>query len=304
MKNEKTEIIIQVKEGDRAKSLMQNVNIDTLKGTYRELMKNNVAVEIGAEYEKNLDKNFENLLHRMKNGSYFPQSQDWFEMEDIDGRCKKYVFRAFEDKILQHLFRKILEKIYEPKIQHSIGDLEKIKIIERPCTKKKVYVARTEVNIEKLLSSISQEHLINFLEQDIADRNFIRYCQRLLQGGLKLSGACTGIENESPNPFASMFYSTLVYYILQSLGDSHEWGLNGEMRMRRKDGCFRCLFDKVEDARMVYQRLYQNMKKQGIDVHRDKICTLSSVFDYKKQLCKTRPSKGNVKRLNNRGERQ
>ena len=304
MKNEKVEIINQAKEGDRVQSLMRKVNIDTLKGTYRELMENNVAIEIGVEYEKNMNKNFEDLLIRMKNGSYFPQSQDWLQMGDIDRRCRKYVYRAFEDKVLQHLFRKILETIYEPKIQHSIGGLEKIKLIKRPCTKVKLYTACIEVNIEKLLSSISQEHLINFLEQDIADRNFIRYCQRLLQGGLKLSGACTGIENESPNPFASMFYSTLAYYILQSLGDSHEWGLNGEMRMRRKDGCFRCLFDKVEDARMVYQRLYQNMKKQGIDVHRDKICTLSSVFDYKKQLCKTRPSKGNVKRLNNRGERQ
>lgn len=299
MKNEKTEIISRVKKYGRAQALMQYVIIETLRETYRELMENDVAVVVGVKYGENLDKNLSDLLIRMNNCSYFPQSQDWLQRVDMDGHCKKYIFRAFEDRILQCLFKEMLKAIYEPKIQGCIADLEKKKPIKKSRGRIKMYVAWVEVDVEKLLSKINHKNLINFLEQDIADKGFIRYIRRFIQSGTKMIGICTDSESASVISFLSMLCGVCVYYTLQVLGITQDWGLNGKMSVRRRDKSFLYLFDKVEDAQIIYRRLYRGLKKEGLDVTKDKVCTLSSVFNNKRRFGKVVPSRRTVTRGNN-----
>lgn len=300
MKNEKAEIISRIKRYGRVQALMKYVNIKTLTGAYKVLMKNDVTATIAVEYGENLNENFGNLLIRMKNRSYFPQSQDWLQRVDIDSHCKKYMFRAFEDRIVQYLFSEILEAIYKPKIQCSIADLEKIESIKKSRSKLKIYVARVEVDMKKLLSKFNQEYLINFLEQDIADRDFIRYSRRFLQSGTKLIDVCADSERDSTMSFLSMFCNVCVCFTLQILSTTQEWGLDGEMRVRRGDKSFWYLFDKVGDAQMIYRRLYRGLEEMGLDLSKDKICTLSTVFDNKKRYCKVGPSRRAIARAKNR----
>lgn len=299
MKNEKTEIFSRVKKYGRAQALMQYVNIETLTEVYWELMKNDVVVVVGVKYGENLDKNLSDLLIRMNNCSYFPQSQDWLQRIDADGRYKKYVFRAFEDRIVQYRFRDILEAIYKPKIQGCIADLEKKEPIKKSRGRIKMYVAWVEVDVEKILSKINQESLINFLEQDIADKDFIRYIRRFLKSGTKLIGVCTDSERASTISFLSMLCDVCVYYTLQILGTAQEWGLDGEMCVRRGDKSFRYLFDKVGDAQIIYRRLYRRLKKVGLDVTKDKVCTLSTIFNNKKRFCKVATNRRTIARGNN-----
>ena len=296
MKNEKTEIISRVKKYGRAQALMQYVNIETLTEAYWELMENDVAVVVGVKYGENLEKNLSDLLIRMHNCSYFPQSQDWLQRVDMDGHYKKYIFRAFEDRIVQYRFRKILEAIYKPKIQGCLADLEKKMPIKKSRGKIRMYVAWVEVDVEKLLSKINQENLINFLEQDISDKGFLRYIRRFFQSGTKMIGICTDSESESVISFLSMLCNVCVYYTLQILGTTQDWGLDGEMSVRWRDKCFLYLFDKVGDAQIIYRRLYQGLKKEGVDVTKDKVCTLSSVFNNKRRFGKVVSSRRTVTR--------
>lgn len=183
---------------DRTQSHMLNVSIDSLKVAYREVMENGIAIEIGAQYGKKLNRNLENLLWRIQNGSYFPQLQDWLQMEEIGGHCKKYVFRAFEDQILQYLFGKILKAIYEPKIQHIMANLKKKSLSQRS---RWLNLAIVEIDVAEFLTKRNLEDMIHFLEQDVVDKNFVRYIGCLLQSGVKLHRECVDSESKSSLSF-------------------------------------------------------------------------------------------------------
>lgn len=284
----------------RVRSLMLNVNIDTLKIVYRELMENGIAVEIGTKYGEDLDKNLSGLLDKIKNCSFFPQSQDWIQRKDADGRFQKYKFRAFEDRIMQCLFEKILRVIYAPKVSRIIVADKKMDSIRKIHNKVKLYVAWLEVDVGKFLTKINQEDMIQFLEKDIADRSFIRYFRRILQSGVKLLGECTDSRCESIVPFLSMMCSVCEYYMLQILESDQNCELHGKMCMRRKGENFLYLFDNLGDAKIIYRRLYQGLKEMGLDITNEKICTLTTAFDYKKRFCKASLSRRTITRANNR----
>lgn len=280
---------------DRTRSLMLNVNIATLREAYRELMKNGVAVEIGILYGENLDENLKKLLIRISNCSYFPQPQDWLQRRDVLDRHKKYIFRAFEDMIVQHLFGKILESIYRSKKKHIMMKLRPDSLRESH-VKMKIFIFKIEVNVEKFLAEINQEDLIHFLEQDISDNFFIRYVRRLLENGIKLLEECTDSRYQSAISFLSMMYSVCEYYILQILGCDQDLGLTGEMCVRQKDKNLCYLFDKSSDAKIIYRRLYRRLKEFGLDLSKDNICTLSPVFDGKRSS-KVNPSRRTITRV-------
>ena len=298
MEKGRDDIIKFVKQYDKIQSLMRYINLNTLKSSYHKLMKGGDE-GIGAEYGKNLDENLSNLLRRMKNFSYFPQPKN---CASSNGNWKrKYAIRAFEDEIVQGVFKEILEAIYESKVKQRIADLKKIGSLKKSCNKVKVHVAWIEIDIEKFLVKCNQESLINFLEQDIADRNFIRYIRRFLQSGVALLRECTdsGLGSESIISFISMICKVCEYYMLQILDSDQEWGLNGEMCVQRKGASFRYLFDRINDARIVYRRLYRGLKRTGFNPTRDKICTLSTFFDDKKQYCKASSSRRSITRVSN-----
>lgn len=246
---------------DRAQSLMQKVNINSLKAVYGEVMENDITA-IAAEYGEHLNENLNDLLVRMERGSYFPQSQDWLQRVDVSGRCKKYMIRAFEDKLLQYRFREILKSIYESKIQCNIAELENRRDIKKQSNGRiKMYVAQINVDFVKFMRRINQENLITFLKQDIADRGFVRYCSLFLQSGVKLLGDCIDSGSDSAIPFLSMFCDVCVYYILQNVVTDKEWGLFGGMCVRREAKSFCYLFDKIGDAQNFSRRLYRGMKE-------------------------------------------
>ncbi len=278
---------------EQTQSHMLNVNIDFLKVAYREVMENGVAVEIGAQYGKNLNRNLENLLWRIQNGSYFPQLQDWLQMEDVEGHCKKYVFRAFEDQILRYLFGKILKAIYEPKIQHSIANLKKESLSQRS---RWPNLAKVEIDVAEFLTKLNLEDMIHFLEQDIVDKNFVRYIGRLLQSGVKLHTECVDSESKSSLSFFSMMQSVCEYYILQILDSNREKKLNGKISVAQRDKNLKILFENVDDAQMVYRRLYRGLREMEIDLTKDKICTLTKFFESKKQFDVARLQRGKILR--------
>lgn len=281
---------------DRTRSLMLNVNIVTLREAYWEVMKKGAAVEIGILYGENLDENLKKLLIRISNCSYFPQPQDWLQRRDDLERHKKYIFRAFEDMIVQHLFGKILESIYRSKKKHIMMKLRPDSLRESH-VKMKIFIFKLEVDVEKFLAKINQEDLIHFLEQDISDKFFIRYVRRLLENGVKLLEGCTDSRCESTISFLSMMRSTCEYYILRSVICDQKLELTGEMRVRNNDKNLCYLFENTNDAKIIFRRLYRKFKEFGLDLSKDNICTLSPVFDNKKQFSKVNPSRRTITRV-------
>ena len=117
MEKEKAEIASLVEKYGRVQLLMKYVNSDTLKESYRKQPKGKAVGTDGItkeEYGENLEGNIENLLIRMKKFSYKPYPVRRAYIPKGNGKMRGLGIPSFEDKVVQGVFKEILEAIYEP----------------------------------------------------------------------------------------------------------------------------------------------------------------------------------------------
>lgn len=179
MKNEWTDVFKYVKQYGRIQAIMRYVDKKTLKESYKRLMQKG-GEGIGAEYGKKLDENLDNLLMRMKKFSYFPQPKN--HVTSNGNQNCKYAVRAFEDEIVQEVFRKLLEVIYKALAER-----------EQPCSENQMKQVNClgklslKIKSKEFSGNVNEKELIEFLKQDIADKNFIKYIKRFLDSGILYS---------------------------------------------------------------------------------------------------------------------
>jgi retron-type reverse transcriptase len=69
------------------------------------------------KYGKNLDRNLEDLPERMKRFAYKPYPVRKAYIPKGNGKVRGLGIPAFEDKLVQGVFKEVLEAIYEPKFK-------------------------------------------------------------------------------------------------------------------------------------------------------------------------------------------
>ena len=158
---------------------MRFVNEETLRAAYKKQPDSDVK----QMYGEHLNENISELWRRMKASTYFPQSRDRIRMINTEKDGEKYIFRAFEDRLVQYCFKEILDEIFKPKIQRKITDLKKKDSTMK--SRKLVIIAETviEVDVAQVLRKIDQKSLVDFLKQSVADKVFIKYSERFLRSG-------------------------------------------------------------------------------------------------------------------------
>lgn len=267
----KNKLLKLAKKYQRPQSIMHFINAATLKEAYEKQPDS----DIKRKYGKDLDANIEELLRRMKEFSYFPQSKDWLQGTNKCRASKKEkcMRRSFEDRMVQYLFREILEAIFEIQICRIMPDLKKKVSAKVSCQKYnfKELLNWIKIDVVWFLKEIDKEHLIDFLKQKVDDKNFIRYFERLLQSGVKLLEECTDFKSESAVSFISMIYSVCKCYILQLLDSAMKEWFNGNVWVVSNDKNVKIMFEKSTDCVMAYLQLGCELRKIGIKPVKDKI---------------------------------
>ena len=182
--------------------LMPHVNKESLTRCFHEL-KGNKAVGIDQmtkeEYGKNLDKNIENLVLRMKSMTYYPSPVRETLIPKDDGKFRPLGISNLEDKIVQRMFAKILGAIYEPLFQDcSFGFRPRIGCHDaiKQCSDHLFY-SRTnhilDLDLQNYFGTIDHKKLVTLLRMKIKDERFIRYS--LIRKQLHIKAVILSIGN-------------------------------------------------------------------------------------------------------------
>lgn len=140
-------------------------------------------------YAENLEENIHKLIEKMKTLSYRPKSTREVLIPKGDGKFRTLNISAIEDKIVQLMFSKILEAIYEPifcecsygfrrnkSTQLAIKDT--IKFLQFNNVKRVI-----DVDLENFFGTIRHDMLLKMISLKIKDKIFLRYISRIMKAG-------------------------------------------------------------------------------------------------------------------------
>lgn len=281
MENEKREITRIALKYEKVQNLMKYVNENTLKEMYKRQPKNKAVGIDGMTkemYGEHLEDNIDKLIHDMKQFSYRPYPVRKTYIPKGNGKLRGLGIPSFEDKMVQGVFKEILEAIYETKFLDSSfgfrpnrGCHDAIQRINKHIMADKVnYII--DADIKGFFDNLDHEWLMKFLEHDIADKNFLRYIKRFLIGGVmedgkKLETDKGTVQGGLISPVLANVY---LHYVLDLWFEYMKKEFRGEMYLVRYADDFVCMFQYEKEAQKFYKLLIERLRKFNLEIAEDK----------------------------------
>lgn len=281
MENEKREITRIALKYEKVQNLMKYVNENTLKEMYKRQPKNKAVGIDGMTkemYGEHLEDNIDKLIHDMKQFSYRPYPVRKTYIPKGNGKLRGLGIPSFEDKMVQGVFKEILEAIYETKFLDSSfgfrpnrGCHDAIQRINKHIMADKVnYII--DADIKGFFDNLDHEWLMKFLEHDIADKNFLRYIKRFLIGGVmedgkKLETDKGTVQGGLISPVLANVY---LHYVLDLWFEHMKKEFRGEMYLVRYADDFVCMFQYEKEAQKFYKLLIERLRKFNLEIAEDK----------------------------------
>jgi RNA-directed DNA polymerase len=178
------------------------------------------------KYGSNLEINLQELLKKIRNGSYYPLPSRIVEIPKADGSMRPLAISCTEDKIVQEAVRRILERIYEPHFldcsygfrpgrnaHQALADLDK-RLLKESCQ------AVVDIDLRKYFNTIPHKPLGMLLQKKVRDRRFLCLLIKLLKAPI-LDKDGKAQSNEIGSPQGSILSPLLANIYLHYVLD--EW---------------------------------------------------------------------------------
>jgi RNA-directed DNA polymerase len=285
----------------RFTALAHLLNVEYLTECFWELKRGKATGEDGVtveEYGKNLVRNLEELVARMKAKHYRPQPVRRVYIPKDEKSQRPIGIPAVEDKIVQIGMTKILEAVFEGDFLEASYGFRRgrgchmaLKALDKSITRQPVnYVV--EVDIKGFFDHVEHQWMMQCLEQRIADPSFLRLAGRFLKAGIMEEGKYRETEQGTPqggnvSPMLSNIY---LHYVLDVWFEKVlKKKLTGYAEENRYADDFVISVEKKEDAEHIVAALRERLGKFGLSMAEEK--TRIVAFGRKAQEDATRSGK-------------
>jgi len=266
----------------KLETLMNRVNEENLKEEHRKQVQNKAVGIDGvtkAEYGEKLDENVAELIARMKKFSYKPLPVRRAYILKANGKLRPLGIPSYEDRLVQSVMAGILNDIYEERfLDCSYGFRpgrrahQVVREINQTIMVRKVnYVL--EADIKGFFDNVDHDWLMKFLENDIVDRNFLRYVKRFL-----IAGVMEGTERKESDKgtpqggqISPVLANVYLHYVLDLWYEKVlRKRCKGEVYYVRYADDFLLMFQYENEAREVMTVLKGRLGKFGLELAEDK----------------------------------
>lgn len=282
MENERKDIKYYAQRNIRVENLIHLVNKETLKEQHKKQQKGKakgVDKITKEKYEVNLDDNIEDLINRMKKFSYKPLPVRRTYIPKDNGKLRPLGIPAYEDKLVQGAMANILNEIYECKfLDCSYGFRpnrnchQAIREINQRIMINKVgYIL--DCDIRGFFDNVDHKWLMKFLENDIHDKNFLRYIKRFLISGYMEEMKFYETDKGTPQGglISPILANVYLHYVLDLYFEKKiKPKLKGEAYLVRYADDFIIMFQYENEAKQVYEDLRARLWKFGLEMEEDK----------------------------------
>lgn len=172
--------------------LMSHFNFENLVSCFNEL-DGTKAVGIDGQtkqdYAENLDVNIRNLIDKMKCFKYRPQPIREVLIPKGNGKYRPLGISNIEEKIIQLMFSKILEAIYEPLFCECSYGFRRNRSAHSAIRDAIDYLRFNnvkqviDVDLENFFGTIRHKDVMRMLSLKIKDKIFLKYIGRLFKAG-------------------------------------------------------------------------------------------------------------------------
>jgi group II intron reverse transcriptase/maturase len=264
-------------------SLAHHIDLQWLEEAYNRTRKDGSAGiddVTGKQYAEHLHDNLQNLLYRLKSGTYkAPPVKRKHIPKGTSGDTRPIGIPTFEDKIVQRAVVMLLEPIYE----HDFHDgsfgfrpkrsahqaLEEV----RNATMEVNGGWVLEVDIQKFFDTLDHQHLREFVSRRVRDGVLRRLIDKWLKAGVMEDGELAFSNSGTPqggviSPILANIY---LHYVLD------EWFekdvkpvMRGKCHLIRFADDFVIIFQLKYDADRVMNVISKRFGKYGLTVHPEK----------------------------------
>lgn len=233
-----------------------------------------------AEYGRDLERNVEDLVARMKRQAYKPQPtrRAWIPKPGSD-RKRPLGIPVYEDKLVQMAVARILNAIYEADfLDSSFGFRpnrschDALKIVNHYIEKKSInYIV--DADIKGFFDSVDHTWLVKLLEHRIADRNLLRLIVRFLKAGVMDADNFQDTQQGTPQGgvISPILANVYLHYVLDLWFEKeYRRKCRGQAHIVRYADDFVCCFEYPEDAENYYKELKERLAKFNLEIAEDK----------------------------------
>jgi len=266
----------------KVQNVMHNVNAETLMAQHRKQLKKKATGVDGVDktaYDENAEENIKDLLGRMKQFSYKPLPVKRVYIPKPNGKQRPLGIPAYEDRLVQGAMADVLNEVYEARFLdcsygfrpgRSAHDVVRY-LNDRVMFGKVGYVL--EADIKGFFDNVNHDMLMEFLERDIADKNFLRYIKRFLIAGIMEGTELKDSDRGTPQGglISPVLANVYLHYVLDTWFENEiKPRTDGEAYYVRYADDFVILFQYESDAKRVMDVLKKRLGRFSLEVAEDK----------------------------------